>query len=248
MILKQYDKTEEEVSEYFYSVCDRVPDNAELKAIFEVAVHSGGFALFPYLSLKLDGYREFINSWIELYENVRKINPSNYRAVQKNICDDLSVVAIIMSACNISYAQATEQLKAHSRYMSAEGAQGYLLEEYIAPAAREHGFLYCSGILKCVDFCTPDGKLLLQVKNKKNAEPAPAVKTGASVQRWFRVKSRLHRGKTVYFNNWESLNNIISSFSGKPCNLSEEGFISFIKASVKSNGGILGDGYDNSSR
>lgn len=241
MILKQYGVSEKEVAEYFYSVCDRVSDSEELKAIFSVALNGGDFALFPYLSLNLSDYKQYIDAWIDLYVSARRCNPSNYKAPQKTVCDDLSVVKIITSACGIPYGEAYGQLKAHNRYMSAEGVQGYLLEEYVASVAQSHGFLYCSKILRCVDFSTPDGKILLQIKNKKNAEPAPSVKTGASIKRWFRVKAIKRKGKTEYVNNWAELNNIISAASGRQCNMCEEDFLTFIEIAVKGNSGILGD-------
>lgn len=237
MELRMYDVTKGEVQAYFEGIVKETDE--ELKALFSVALNSANFALFPHVNTRSADYRGYISQWIGMYRAVRSVNERNFRAFQKTMTEDLSVVALLSTALDVEEKLILEQLKTHNAFMSAEGVQGYLLEQYVASVACEHGLLHASGILKAVDFCAPDGSLLLQIKNKNNSEASPSVRTGLKIKLWYRVTPRKCEGKATYLTNWEKLNEIVSGFSGKACNMSEEKFIAFIRKAVAENKNIL---------
>ena len=239
MELRQYKITAEQVREYFEKSLSRFGENSELRALFNVAVESEDFALFPYISANLRTFEEYIDSWVEIYFQYRSRTPYDYRVKPKAVTDDMSVVKIVAAAHGLSEEQAMSWLEARNAYMLAESAQGYLLEEYVAIAAREHGLLYASGILRAIDFCSSDGEFLLQIKNKNNSEKSPTVKTGKPVKMWYRVNFRREKGAVIYYNNWEKLNAMFSAISGRECTFSEEGFLAFIGNVVGANKKII---------
>lgn len=240
MELKNFGATPEEVENYFLKARSAASDEEDITRIFNVALSCGGYSLFPYISMNITDYRMFIDEWIALYNSIRAVTPQNYRATPKAVTDDMSVVAIVTSACGMTEDEAVAQLKLHARYMGAEGVQGYLLEEYVAEAAARHNLLHCSGILKYVDVCSPDGSLLLQVKNKNNSEASPSLKAGASITRWYRVSPRKRDGAVNYVTNWQKLNAVLAPYGVSGSELSESGFICFIKDAVRKNNKILG--------
>lgn len=229
----------EEAESYFEQAVSRLENPEELKQLFQIAITSKDFMLFPYISTRTSDFRGYIDKWIELYQGLRAVTPYTYRAYSKSVTEDRSVVAIVATAFGIMEEDALQGLKSHAAYMSAEGVQGYLLEEYIASESATHKLLHCSGILKAIDFCTSDGSFLLQIKNKNNSESSPSVKTGARVSLWYRVTQKKSGGIISYSTNWERLNCMIAAFTGKICSFSEEKFIAYIKDVVTKNPMIL---------
>lgn len=73
----------------------------------------------------------------------------------------------------------------HNLFMSAENIQGNLLEEYISVSTRPYGWIWCNGnVLRAIDFCSSDGAVLLQIKNKSNTEnsSSSAIRTGTTIE------------------------------------------------------------------
>ena len=143
---------------------------ADLVAIFEVAINSDELWLFPNMN-GATNYQVYLDKWIALYVKAKQRSPLTVEASPKTSASDLSVSQIVKTARKLTDEEVEQMLKAHNLFMSAENTQGYLLEEYIASVIVPHGFLYCAGnLLHAVDFCSADGKLLLQIKNKSNSE------------------------------------------------------------------------------
>lgn len=234
-----YHVEKREAERYFDSAIAGKENAEELKQLFQIAINSNHYMLFPYISTRTSDYRGYIDKWIEQYQALRAVSPYNYRAYSKTVTEDMSVVAIVATAFGIPKEKALQGLKSHAAFMSAEGVQGYLLEEYIAMECKNLGLLHCSGILKAIDFCLPDGSFLLQVKNKNNSESSPSMKTGARVSLWYRVTQKKSGGIVSYTTNWERLNCMIAAFSGRICSMSEEKFIMFIQDVVSKNPFIL---------
>ncbi len=244
MNLRNFGVEPHDVENYFDSVADSLIDNNlidDAKAVFKVAVDSSDYTLFPHISANFRTYKEYVDAWIELYNFTRRRTAYNYKAIPKNVTDDMSVVKIISLVRGISREDALAGLSARNDYMLAESVQGYLLEEYIARETRGYGLLYVSGILREIDFCSKDGKFLLQIKNKNNSEASPSVKTGEKVTLWYRVSPKKVNGKLTYHNYWKKLNDIVTLQSGKPIDMSEESFLEFISGVIEANPHILGD-------
>jgi len=225
---------------YFDSKISAVKNNADLIAIFNVALSSENFSLFP--TINAYGYEAYIDSWISLYVQAKNRSSLTKRASPKSAVSDPSLSQIVKIARRLSDAEVANMLVAHNLFMSAENAQGYLLEEYIAAHIASHGFLYCAGnLLRSVDFCSADGKVLLQIKNKSNTENSSSskVRKGTTIEKWYRLGTRTKDGVKIAEYKWNKLNGIVSAFSGKPCALSESGYIAFIQSVVAQNPRII---------
>ena len=128
-----------------------------------------------------------------------------------------------------------EKEQAHNLFMSAENVQGNLLEEYISVSTRPYGWIWCAGnTLRAIDFCSSDGAVLLQVKNKSNTENSSSsnIRQGTTILKWYRLGTRTVRGQKVPTYKWDALNAIINDhrtlFHLPPCNMTEEHYIQFI--------------------
>ena len=59
-----------------------------------------------------------------------------------------------------------------------------LLEEYISISVRPYSWIWCNGnVLRAIDFCSSDGSILLQIKNKSNTEnsSSSSIRTGTNI-------------------------------------------------------------------
>lgn len=120
--------------------------------------------MFPSIAGKGD-YKLYIDKWILQYVAAKNRSALTKEAAPKGSTSDPSLLQIVKTARGLSDDEVAEMLDAHNLFMSAENVQGYLLEEYIASVVTEQGFLYCAGnLLRATDFCSVDGKLLLQIK------------------------------------------------------------------------------------
>lgn len=141
----------------------------------------------------------------------------------------------MMVTQGVSETVALEKEQAHNLFMSAENVQGNLLEEYISVSTRPYGWIWCAGnTLRAIDFCSSDGAVLLQVKNKSNTENSSSsnIRHGTTILKWYRLGTRIVRGQKVPTYKWDALNTIINNhrtlFHLPPCNMTEEHYIQFI--------------------
>ncbi|MCP4485969.1 MAG: SinI family restriction endonuclease [Gammaproteobacteria bacterium] len=115
---------------------------------------------------------------------------------------------------------------AHRLGMSAENILGLILEEYLSENLKEKGWHCAWGeTVKSVDFVNEDGSLL-QIKNRSNSEnsSSSAVRDGTEIEKWYRIKA----DRVEYM--WSQLNEICGTN-----NLSEDGFVNFVKKTLTSN-------------
>ncbi len=125
---------------------------------------------------------------------------------------------------------------AHRLGMSAENILGLILEEYLFEKLKDKGWHCAWGeTVKSVDFVNEDGSLL-QIKNRSNSEnsSSSAVRDGTEIQKWYRIKA----DRVEYM--WTQLNDICGTD-----NLSEDGFVAFVKSTISSNPDCLAVEDDN---
>lgn len=206
----------------------------ELDTIFEIALKNR--SLFPGINLAgVNTPDAYIERWVGEYRNAIINYPHSHIASPKSACSDPAIRTIVMVTQGISETIALEKERAHNLFMSAENVQGNLLEEYIATSARPYGWIWCAGnTLRAIDFCSSDGAVLLQVKNKSNTENSSSsnIRQGTTILKWYRLGTRTVRGRKVPDYKWDSLNAIINAhrtlFHLPPCNMNEESYIQFI--------------------
>jgi SinI restriction endonuclease len=141
-----------------------------------------------------------------------------------NTVPDDMVSFILESYFDVPPEQLEDVKKTHQLSMAAENLVGNLLERYLAEKLEPHGWVWCSGsMVKAVDFVkAPSGARTtwqaLQVKNKDNSEnsSSAAIRTGTTIQKWFRLYARRSGS------NWAAFPD-----AGE-VELSESGFKSFV--------------------
>lgn len=220
---------------------DSIPD--DLITLFEVALENK--ALFPNINMP-DGedWQNYIDRWTISYLRAHRNPPSSRIATPKSSCNDPAIREIVRIATGISEEVALEMESCHSLFMSAENCQGGLLEEYIDSAISRFGWIWCKGnSLRSIDFCLHDGSYLLQVKNKSNTEnsSSSAIRVGTNIEKWYRLGTTRAGGRCFPFYRWHSLNNIIRQRTGRQADLSEEGYIAYIRHAVSMNSEIISD-------
>jgi hypothetical protein len=240
--IEQLNATDNEIRSYFsenYSAC--VPQN--LNYLFEIALNNKN--LFPNMNLP-DGatHRDYIDRWVRSYLEAENNPARNRTASPKGSCNDPAVKAIVQMVTQVSDDIASIQESHHNLFMSAENIQGALLEEYIDSVISGYGWIWCKGnTLRSVDFCTPDGNHLLQIKNKSNSENSSSsnIRSGTNIEKWYRLGTRTIAGKKIPDYKWAILNEIIQNTSGKPCNLSEGDYIRYIENVATNNPSLITD-------
>lgn len=146
----------------------------------------------------------------------------------------------------VSETIALEKEQAHNLFMSAENIQGNLLEEYISVSARPYGWIWCAGnTLRAIDFCSSDGAVLLQVKNKSNTENSSSsnIRQGTTILKWYRLGTKTVRGQKIPTYKWAALNAIINEHRTlshlPPCNMTEDHYIQFISNLANQNHSLI---------
>lgn len=219
----------------------------ELDTIFEIALKNRGF--FPGISLAgKNTANDYIERWVDEYRSA-KLNPPHSRiAKPKFACSDPAIRTIVMITQGISETVALEKERAHNLFMSAENVQGNLLEEYIATSTRPYGWIWCAGnTLRAIDFCSSDGAVLLQVKNKSNTENSSSsnIRQGTTILKWYRLGTKTVGGQKVPNYKWDFLNAIINEHRTlshlPPCNMNEENYIQFISNLANRNPNLITD-------
>lgn len=205
----------------------------------------GKKSLFPSINMPDgEGWRQYIDRWVAGYVKAHRNPPSGRTASPKSSCSDPAIKEIVRVAKQISDANATAMETSHTLFMSAENCQGGLLEEYIDSVISAFDWIWCKGnTLRSVDFCTPEGRYLLQVKNKSNTEnsSSSAIRAGTDIKKWYRLGTRTVHGEKVPTYQWDELNSIIFAESGQRANLSEEGYLAFIRRVAAANRDIITD-------
>ena len=181
----------------------------------------------PNLPGQKDSEEDKIRRWVEKYVSGSKNRPSIRSSnPPKTIPDPMIEQIIGQRLTNLNSEQLLQITYAHRIGMSAENILGLLLEEYIAITLKHYGWHCAWGeTVKSVDFVHENGSLL-QIKNRSNSEnsSSSAIRHGTNIQKWFRIKAN----KIEY--QWDKLNHICCCTE-----LSEEGFVRFVKATIKSN-------------
>jgi hypothetical protein len=136
----------------------------------------------------------------------------------------------------------------HNLFMSAENIQGNLLEEYISISIRPYGWVWCNGnVLHAIDFCSEDGAVLLQIKNKSNTEnsSSSAIRIGTDIKKWYRLGTRTQNGEKLPVYKWDSLNQIINGHIttgiAPSCHMTEESYQKFLRHITTQNTNIISD-------
>lgn len=237
------DVRDDELFRYLRRVCASEGADDDLLLIFEAAIPDR--ERFPRIKLPRDAtFREYLDKWVSDYVSADRSRPSRKVAEPKGACSDPAVLHIIRIATGITELEAVSQESHHNLFMSAENAQGQLLEEYIAMSIRPFGWLWCKGnVLRSIDFCTEDGSRFLQVKNKYNSENSSSkdVRSGTTIERWYRLGVRSYRGVPFPDYKWGILNGTISESSGQDPQMSEEDYLAFIEEAVTRNPRIVTD-------
>ncbi|WP_455486224.1 SinI family restriction endonuclease [Gemella sp.] len=207
---------------------------SSLDVIFNIAMNDS--SLFPGIS-GVNNDEDYINRWIKNYMNAEKNPPSKREANPKSSCTDPAIKVIVKNTLKLSDEEAAKGEDTHNLFMSAENIQGNLLEEYINTKISNLGFLWCKGnVLKAVDFCSEDGKILLQIKNKYNTENSASktIRSGTTIKKWFRLGAATKNNKKIPIYKWDELNEIINEYLksqsiAKKCDMSESSYINFIE-------------------
>lgn len=240
--IESFGASDEQIRAYF-STQYREVATSNLGLLFAIAMESK--SLFPSINMPNgEGWQHYIGRWVDGYAKAHRNPPSGRTASPKSSCSDLAIKEIVRVATQISERDATDMETHHTLFMSAENCQGGLLEEYIDTVIAPLGWIWCKGnTLRSVDFCTTDGGYLLQVKNKSNTEnsSSSAIRAGTTIEKWYRLGTRTMHGEKVPDYRWGDLNAIIRKKTGQCANLSEDGYIAFIRRVVSANRDIITD-------
>lgn len=180
--------------------------------------------MFPNIRLLEDAsYETYLEKWIRNYELAIEKPPSQRKAMPKTSCSDPAIQTIVQIATAADTNLAERMAAYHNLFMSAENIQGNLLEEYISISVRPYGWIGCNGnVLRAIDFCSSDGSILLQIKNKSNTEnsSSSAIRTGTDIKKWYRLGTQTRNHQRFPLYKWDLLNDIINSHvtSGVPAN------------------------------
>lgn len=216
----------------------------DLDVIFSVAAQQ--MRLFPGIK-GVATPEAYMDRWVKGYYDAKSNPPSQRNATPKSSCTDPAIRIIVQTTQGITDSQAAEGEKSHNLFMSAENIQGNLLEEYIAANVRPYGFLWCAGnVLRALDFCNTTGTALIQIKNKSNTEnsSSSAIRTGTTIEKWFRLGTKTKNGIKSPDYKWSKLNKIINKYKTEgaglpPCNMSEEEYNAFLVKAAKANLGLI---------
>ena len=217
---------------------------SDLDYIFSIA--SQDTSLFPGIN-GVTTPQAYLNRWVKNYLDAINNLPSKRTANPKSACTDPAIRVIVKATQGMTDAEALDGEKCHNLFMSAENIQGNLLEEYIASKVKLYGFLWCAGnVLHAIDFCNTSGTMLIQIKNKSNTEnsSSSAIRTGTSIEKWYRLGTRTSGGVKVPDYKWAGLNALInnSKTNGhglQPCAMSEDDYQAFLSRVASANHSLI---------
>ena len=245
--ITEFKVSNQQLQEQYQSVKKHNPsfNFGELDLIFKIALDEK--TLFPNISLSgTPNEKEYLIKWVKAYVDAQNTLPSNRTASPKGSCSDPAIKAIVQASTGIATDAATSGERFHNLFMSAENIQGNLLEEYIANNIKQFGWVWCNGnVMRSVDFCSTDGKILLQIKNKSNTEnsSSSAIRTGTTIKKWYRLGTRTLSGVKHPRYMWDELNVIINSHKTNTsiCKLNEAEYIDFLKSVTHTNKNLITD-------
>lgn len=245
--LNDFNVTDTEVENTFSKLTNNNPAYADLKIILSVGLKDR--SLFPNIRLaEGSSYVDYLEKWIKGYDDATQNPPSMRKASPKGSCSDPAIQTIVQIATSANTALAERMIAYHNLFMSAENIQGNLLEEYISNSIHPYGWVWCNGnVLRAIDFCSTDGAILLQIKNKSNTEnsSSSAIRTGTTIKKWYRLGTQTRNGKKLPSYKWESLNEIINSHITTgilaDCHMSEDSYQAFLRNIVSQNTDIISD-------
>jgi hypothetical protein len=218
---------------------------SDLDIIFAIAL--GDKSLFPNINLSgSPNEKDYLSKWVKGYVDSQSTLPSSRNASPKGSCSDPAIRAIVQASKGLAEDVAASGERFHNLFMSAENIQGNLLEEFIAIKIRPFGWVWCNGnVMRSVDFCSTDGKKLLQIKNKSNTEnsSSSAIRSGTSIEKWYRLGTRTQAGIKHPKYMWDELNAIINSHKciNDKCHLNENDYIEFLKSVTHKNKYLITD-------
>ncbi len=219
-----------------------------LDLIFDIACSNR--ELFPGMNLKEENPEQYIEHWIEVYCSEISNPPSKKNANPKSSCTDPAVKLLVKNSKGLNDDIANQQQDAHILFMSAENALGDLLEEFIASKVSAYGWLWCAGhTLRGIDFCSKDGAILLQVKNKSNTEnsSSSSIREGTTIKKWYRLGTTTVNKHVYPSYKWEALKEIITGSSfltaaeRESFNITEGEFVEFLGNVARNNPDIITD-------
>ena len=245
--LSDFNVSNEILRQEFISLTNGNIELNDLRLIFEVGLSD--LSLFPNINLNDTAtYTDYLEKWIKGYTDASSNLPSNRKASPKGSCSDPAIQTIVQIAMNADEEFASRMSAYHNLFMSAENIQGNLLEEYISLTTRPYGWIWCNGnVLRAVDFCSSDGGVLLQIKNKSNTEnsSSSAIRTGTTIEKWYRLGTRTVGGQKLPAYKWDSLNNIINAHVttgvAADCNMNEESYQEFLRNITSQNTDIISE-------
>ena len=245
--LNDFNVTDEEIKKTFMELTNNNSIYNDLKTILSVGLNNRN--LFPNIRLDKDSsYEDYLKKWIKSYTDATSNPPSKHKATPKGSCSDPAIQTIVQIATNSNDYFAERMLSYHNLFMSAENIQGNLLEEYISKSIRPYGWIWCNGnVLRAIDFCSIDGKFLLQVKNKSNTEnsSSSAIRIGTNIKKWYRLGTQTKNDEKFPCYKWDLLNDIINrhtiSNTIPNCNMNENSYQEFLKNITLQNPNIICD-------
>lgn len=245
--LSDFNVTNEILRQGFITLTNGNTGLNDLRLIFEVGLLD--ISLFPNINLNDTAtYMDYLEKWIKGYTDASSNLPSNRKASPKGSCSDPAIQTIVQIAMNADEEFASRMSAHHNLFMSAENIQGNLLEEYISLSAKPYGWIWCIGnVLRAVDFCSSDGDILLQIKNKSNTEnsSSSAIRTGTTIKKWYRLGTKTVGGQKLPAYKWNLLNDIINAHVttgiATDCNMNEESYQEFLRNIASQNTDIISE-------
>lgn len=241
-ILKKYRTAQNDLKDILLSD----EEMEKLATIFEVYV-SEHINYFPKLNLgRTESIEKYLSVWISNYVTACKELPSGKIAKPKETASDPALYKVIQKNKNVNMETILEKEKSHNLFKSTENVQGGLLEEYIATVISESGWFWCRGqILRAIDFCTLDGNIVLQIKNKNNTENSSSsnIRAGTTILKWHRLSTRKENGQPVPRYHWEGLVSLLGNLitPEMKSKLNEENYLEFLGEVASSNPELINE-------
>lgn len=232
-----------DVKSIFNIVCHEIREKNEyyalnLRSLFEFAIDND-ISLFPKIRVEQEDdptlmVSNYLTTWCHKYVEDRN-NPALKRPLKSYGERDDALIKRVKANTKESPDTLSKYLLGHFIYMSAENANGSILEEFLADVLEPHGWIWCAGMTyRAIDFCflDPDNIILLQVKNKYNTEnsSSSAIRLGTPIKKWNRLeRPRKASGLNRPIENWAALSTIIHADDMLTAELSEQHYLDYIQ-------------------
>lgn len=227
----------------------------EMKSLFPIVTAPETQGFIPTIKMRddemgLDAHEyleRWFTRWISKFVSAWETLPSERKAKPKSAVTDYALITMVAGHVG-SEEEASEWIRFHNLYMSAENIGGNLLEEYIASKVERYGWIWCRGqILTAVDFCNDECTEFLQIKNKSNTENSSGkgFRVDHNAPVWFRMYASRKKGEVV--TRWNDLMEIIKRGATRDGSsipddlLNEEDYLDFVRRASMSNPGLITD-------